>query len=81
MDRVIDTSKWEWPGFYAACPICGDEILYISVRPVWATDTSEIYEYWCPVHGVVDTYVEHVDNEDMDRWHAPEDAVSRVRWI
>lgn len=64
----VDPTKYEWPGFDAVCQYCEDNELYMSIQPVWATDTSEVYEYFCPCCGVVDTYAEHWSSEDMDDW-------------
>lgn len=62
-------------GFYqdfdcqsGVCPNCQDNCVEIAEQPIWATDQGEIYEITCPVCGVVDTFVEFVDNEEADFW-------------
>lgn len=61
-------SAWDYGGD-VLCPKCQDNMANMADAPIWATDQCEVYEIICPHCGVVDTWAECIDNEDMDLWY------------
>ncbi len=60
------------------CPECLDECLKSPEHPIFATDTSDVYLYRCPVCGYKTTYAEWVTPEEQTGIHHTEIGLFQI---